>query len=87
MELKPRKMISWRISKCILRSYGLGVNTMAAHYAWNDFIAKRPRGEIAKRPIADILIGAFASRFDGLLTRNARDFQKLFPSLRIQTPK
>ena len=62
-------------------------DTMAAYHAWNHFIAKRRRGEIAKRPIADILIGAFASRFDGLLTRNPRDFQKLFPTLRIETPK
>lgn len=61
-------------------------DTIAAHQAWNHFIARRRRREIDKRPIADILIGAFALRFDGLLTRNARDFQKLFPTLRIETP-
>lgn len=62
-------------------------DTIAAHRAWNHFISKRRQGEIAKRPIADILIGAFALRFDGLLTRNVRDFQKLFPTLRIESPK
>ena len=62
-------------------------DTIAAYSAWNDFITKRRRREIDKRPIADILIGAFAQRFDGLLTRNAREFQKLFPTLRIETPK
>jgi len=62
-------------------------DTIAAHGAWNEFIQKRRRGEIKKQPIADILIGAFALRFDGLLTRNTRDFQKLFPELRVEGPK
>jgi predicted nucleic acid-binding protein len=39
-----------------------------------------------KRPVADVLIGAFASRFDGLLTRNTADFAKLYPKLRILSP-
>ncbi len=62
-------------------------DTLTAHQAWHAFTEKRRRGELKKRPIADVLIGAFAQRFDGLLTRNARDFQKLFPTLRIETPK
>ncbi len=62
-------------------------DTIAAYEAWNEFIAKRRRREIHKRPIADIMIGAFALRFDGLLTRNASDFQKLFPALRIEGPR
>ncbi len=39
-----------------------------------------------KRPLADILIGAFASRFDGILTRNEADFKTVFPSLAITAP-
>lgn len=61
-------------------------DTVTAHRAWHNYMLKRRRGQITKRPIADILIGAFALRFDGLLTRNARDFRVLFPDLRIDTP-
>ena len=48
-------------------------------------MAKRA-GKIPKRPIADVLVGAFASRFDGILTRNVADFQPVFPTLNIVTP-
>ncbi len=33
-----------------------------------------------------ILIGAFASRFDGILTRNESDFRNAFPTLAIVVP-
>jgi predicted nucleic acid-binding protein len=62
-------------------------DTQLAFEAWSAHIRKRRFALPNKRPIADVLIGAFAARFNGLLTRNARDFQKLFPSLRIETPK
>ena len=39
-----------------------------------------------KRPVADVMIGAFASRFDGLLTRNVADFRRLYPRLRVISP-
>jgi predicted nucleic acid-binding protein len=61
-------------------------DTMAAHRAWHQYILRRRRGRISKRPIADVLIGAFASRFNGLLTRNAKDFRALFPELRLEEP-
>lgn len=61
-------------------------DTMAAHRAWYQYILKRRRGRTRKRPIADIFIGAFASRFDRLLTRNAKDFRVLFPELRLKEP-
>jgi hypothetical protein len=48
-------------------------------------LAKRA-GTAPKRPIADVLIGAFASRFDGMLTRNAKDFQAVFPGLKLLEP-
>lgn len=62
-------------------------DTMTAHRAWSDYMLKRRRGQERKRPIADILIGAFALRFDGLVTRNEKDFRSLFPHLRIDQPK
>jgi predicted nucleic acid-binding protein len=61
-------------------------DTVAAHRAWYEYLLRRRHGRINKRPIADILIGAFASRFDGLLTRNVRDFRALFPDLRLEKP-
>lgn len=61
-------------------------DTVIAHQAWFAYRLKRGRGQVTKRPIADILIGAFASRFDGLLTRNTKDFRALFPDLRMEAP-
>jgi predicted nucleic acid-binding protein len=61
-------------------------DTAATHGAWHRYIVTRRRGGISKRPIADILIGAFAIRFDGLLTRNVKDFGDLFPDLRLEQP-
>ena len=61
-------------------------DTVAAHRAWHDYILKRRRDEINKRPIADVLIGAFAMRFDGLLTRTVKHFRGLFPDLRLEKP-
>jgi len=56
--------------------------------AWSRHIARRREfpTRSAKRPVADVLIGGFAMRFDGLLTRNTRDYRKLFPSLRLVRP-
>ncbi len=56
-------------------------DTVRAHQAWNDHVRRRRAQEIAKRPLADILIGAFATRFQGLLTRNPSDFAPVFPGL------
>jgi hypothetical protein len=51
---------------------------VAAHRAWSLFIARGP--------IADIFSGAFALRFDALLTGSARVFQKSLRTRRIETP-
>ena len=74
---------------------GLGVDgaeawtrqdTAAAAVAWARHVSRRRGQAVAKRPIGDVLIGAFAERFDGLLTRNAADFRALFPNLKIEAP-
>ena len=62
-------------------------DTKLAFAGWAAHIRKRRSATPNKRPVADVLIGAFAQRFDGLLTRNAHDFEKFFPRLRIETPK
>ena len=61
-------------------------DTIVAHRAWRHYMMRRRRGRIDKRPIADVLIGAFAMRFDGLLTRNRKDFRSLYPDLRLEEP-
>lgn len=61
-------------------------DTHAAHTVWNDLIVQKRAGWIGKRPVADVLIGVFAERHGGLLTRNAADFAKIFPKLKITEP-
>src|SRR5437867_5564677 len=61
-------------------------DTGEAHAAWNRYVITRRATQIPKRPLADVLIGAFACRFDGLLTRNERDFRGVFPTLPIIAP-
>jgi hypothetical protein len=59
-------------------------DTETAHQAWNDYVNSRRREVTPKRPVADILIGAFASNRTGLVTRNAKDFRTWYPELQIQ---
>ena len=61
-------------------------DTLQAHAAWNGFIQKRRAQKLRKRPLADILIGAFAARYQGLLTRNPSDFAAAFPDLVLRLP-
>jgi len=59
-------------------------DTEHAHTAWNRYVQKKRKGEIPRRPIADIQIGSFSERFQGLLTRNQDDFKSVFPKLAIK---
>lgn len=61
-------------------------DTKNASEAWSRHVRKRRAKQAARRPVADVLIGAFASRFQGLLTRNGADFHKLLPDLPIIKP-
>ena len=61
-------------------------DTAKAGAAWSHYVEMRRARQAVKRPVADVLIGAFASRFQGLLTRNACDFTKIFPQLPIAGP-
>ena len=62
------------------------LDTEAANQAWHRHVTARRQGALAKRPIADVLIGAYASNRSGLITRNADDFRKTFPNLEILEP-
>jgi len=69
--------------------YGEGwtaADTEGAHSAWNSYVRSKRAGNAPKRPIADILIGAFAASRQGLVTRNAADFRRLFPKLTLRQP-
>ena len=62
------------------------LDTAYAHDAWNRYITKKRLKEASKRPIADIMIGAFSKRFKGLITRNQNDFRPWFPKLKLMVP-
>jgi len=59
---------------------------LAAHRAWNDHVLRKRAGGVRKRPIADVLIGAYALKAGGLITRNEDDFRSLYPTLNIFNP-
>lgn len=61
-------------------------DTIAAFEAWHAHVQRRRGGEGPRRPIADILIGAFAQRFQGLVTRNPEHFRPGFADLEIRDP-
>ncbi len=54
--------------------------------AWQRIIAQRRATGSPRRPIADVLIGAFAARRAGLITRNGGDFTGFYPALPIWVP-
>jgi predicted nucleic acid-binding protein len=58
----------------------------ASHEAWNAYVVARRKDKVPKRPIADILIGGFATNRQGLVTRNPSDFRRWFPKLVIREP-
>jgi predicted nucleic acid-binding protein len=61
-------------------------DTEAACAAWNRYVKARRAHKVAKRPVADLLIGAFAVNRAGLITRNPDDFKRWFPTLAIREP-
>ncbi len=59
-------------------------DTITASEHWTNYVLKKRKAQVGKRPVADILIGSFASRFEGLVTRNKSDFAAIFPKLRLR---
>lgn len=62
-------------------------DTQNAHKAWTRYVNLRREHKTNRRPVADILIGAFAASRHGLLTRNPDDFAPVFPALKIRLPE
>ena len=61
-------------------------DTSRAAEGWQRYVTRKRMGATRKRPVADMLIGGFACRFSGLITRNPDDFHPFFPHLRIRQP-
>ena len=59
---------------------------LAAHKAWYEHILRKRAGDVSKRPVADVVIGALAMENAGLITRNEDDFRSLYPELTIYNP-
>ncbi|MCQ2368066.1 MAG: type II toxin-antitoxin system VapC family toxin [Kiritimatiellae bacterium] len=58
-----------------------------AYHSWYRHVQRKRTGEEIKRPIADVLIGAYAKSIGGgLITRNEKHFKTLFPDLDILNP-
>lgn len=62
-------------------------DTLAAHQGWARHVCRKRRGGVPRRPLADVLIGAHATRRSGLVTRNPGDFRPIFPELRVAVPE
>ena len=65
----------------------LNDDTESAAAGWTRYVHQKRAGTAGKRPIADLLIGGFACRFQGLVTRNPQHFLPFFPELPIRRPQ
>jgi len=62
------------------------MNSVKARNSGLGYLQQKRQRTAGKRPVADILIGAFALRHSGLLTRNGTDFRARFPGLVMAGP-
>ncbi len=93
-ELAPAFRGSRALQEEFLTGMGVGFkeswtfeDTLQAHAAWHAHIVRRRVGDGPRRPLADILIGSFAMRFQGLITRNPEHFRPSFPDLEVRAPE
>lgn len=77
----------------LLADFGIGVEfgedkekILLAHRAWCEHVCRKRMGVEKRRPVADVLIGAYAMQKGGLITRNEDDFRTLYPTLNIFNP-
>ena len=93
VELAPALAGDLADAELFLQTVGVGydepwlpADTYEAFATWNRCVVRRRQNRTPRRLLPDVLIGAFASRFDGLLTRNPSDFRSVFPNLTILEP-
>jgi predicted nucleic acid-binding protein len=58
-----------------------------AQALWTDFVIAKRNKTMPKRPVADVMIGAFALGTEGLITRNPKDFIRYIPQLTVVVPE
>jgi predicted nucleic acid-binding protein len=93
VELAPAFNGDRSMQDLFLRNVGVNIDfdgnaaaVFAAHKAWYEHIMRKRSGVEKKRPIADVMIGAYAMRKGGLITRNEADFKTLYSDLTIFNP-
>ena len=93
IELSPAFAGDLRLQQEFLRLCGVAYNVNfrsedveLAHEAWNLYVQERRLKRVPKRPVADLMIGAFSSRFEGLITRNQGDFEPWLSGLKLVVP-
>lgn len=93
VELAPAFNGDRAMQDLFLRNVGVNIDfegnaaaVFTAHKAWCEHIMRKRSGVEKKRPIADAMIGAYAMRKGGLITRNEADFKTLYPNLTIFNP-
>lgn len=93
VELAPAFRGDAKAARVWLESMGIATtepwidaDTLLAHEIWHAHILRKRSGLTTKRPVADVLIGAFASRFDGIITRNPSDFLNMNPAPKVVVP-
>ena len=93
VELGPSFSGDPTAAEAFLSAAGIGTNefwtvadTLVAHRLWHQFQLRRRQLQTPKRPVADILIAAFAARFQGIITRNPTDFRNILPTLPVVVP-
>ena len=64
----------------------LEADTENAGAGWARYVLQKRAEAVRRRPVADILIGGFACRFQGLVTRNPQHFLPFFPGLATRRP-
>jgi predicted nucleic acid-binding protein len=69
------------------QSAWLEADTENAAAGWARYVQQKKAAATGRRPIADILIGGFACRFQGLVSRNPQHFLPVFPDLAIRQPE
>jgi predicted nucleic acid-binding protein len=84
IELSPAFRGDSSLQAAFLRQVGIDwletwtwQDTRTAHQLWADHVTRKRAGQAAKRPVADVLIEAFTTRFQGLITRNPKHFAKI----------
>ena len=93
VELAPSFVGDVHEQDVVLAGLGIAVDfcgskdtVLEAHKAWYEHVQRKRAGAVVRRPIADVLIGAYAMQNGGLITRNEADLHSLYPNLTIFNP-